>query len=257
MNIIKPSYEILGIFPGEEDCLKWLERIGRTCYKSEDKITSESAPKFVRSILKLDRMTKLRDRFLSVIKDATERTMSRNPYTPDVLADLLMQPVQDMLDDPPHESVIEHSMMTVRFIFDRGVSHEMVRHRLCAFSQESTRYCNYNKGGQGINVIETPFFQDHEAMDSYWNAAMEETEDAYQRLLECGAKPEQARSVLPNSTKTEIVVSANFREWRHIFRLRTSKRAHPQMREVMVPLLKELKAKPNLGLLFEDIEVTG
>ena len=258
MNIVKPSYEILGIFPGEEDCLQWLERIGRTCYKSEDKITAESAPKFVRSILKLDRMEKLASRFLSIATDPEYD----GPHEA-VMA--LMEAVHDMLADPPHESVIEHSLMTVRFVFDRGISHEMVRHRLCAFSQESTRYCNYGKGDD-INFIKPPFWPEEDSGDSavsesepydVWEHACLTAESDYNALVNFHkAKPEQARSVLPNSLKTEIVVSTNFREWRHIFRLRTSKRAHPQIREVMVPLLKELKAKPNLGLLFSDIEVT-
>jgi thymidylate synthase (FAD) len=248
VNIVKPSYEILGIFPGEEDCLQWLERIGRTCYKSEDRITAESAPKFVRNILKLDRLDTLEARIFDLVTDVRERDIGTEDATVNIL-----NAVKDMLADPPHESVIEHSMMTVRFIFDRGISHEMVRHRLCAFSQESTRYCNYNKGDQGINVIDPCFWDDDSYERQHWYAAMETAQAEYQNLIREGAKPQEARSVLPNSLKTEIVVTANFREWRHIFRLRTSKRAHPQIREVVVPLLRELKAKPNLGLLFEDI----
>jgi len=290
MNVIKPGYKIMGIFPDEKDCLQWLERIGRTCYKSEDRITEESAPKFVRSILKLDRMDKLHKRVRTIIELGHA----------DKAVEEVMRAVQDMLADPPHESVIEHSLITVRFVFDRGISHEMVRHRLCAFSQESTRYCNYAKekpikadyvGGKcpdcgepiademeegeecvncrrvfnrpepGINVISPSFWdKEPEGSDgnkqySRWFSALVIAQGQYDALIENGAKPQEARSVLPNSLKTEIVVTANFREWRHIFRLRTSKRAHPQMREVMVPLLKELQAKKNLGLLFEDIEV--
>jgi len=255
MNIVKPSYEILGIFPDEEDCLQWLERIGRTCYKSEDRITEESAPKFVRSILKLGRMDMLDAKVHDLVLDAMDAHISADA---DNTTALIMGAFKDVLADPPHESVIEHSLITVRFIFDRGISHEMVRHRLCAFSQESTRYCNYNKkdGGQ-LNIVNPSFWlaQNPQEFDciAVWAKAMEDAEDRYNELIERGAKPQEARSVLPNSLKTEIVVTANFREWRHIFRLRTSKRAHPQMREVVVPLLRELKAKPNLGLLFEDI----
>ena len=202
----------------------------------------------------LDRMEKLADKFLSIARDP-EYDGAKDA----VMA--LMDAVHAMLADPPHESVIEHSLITVRFVFDRGISHEMVRHRLCAFSQESTRYCNYNKGDDGINVIDpgSVLFQGdgvyHRARLVDWEQAMRYAEMGYQELIDGGAKPQEARSVLPNSLKTEIVVTANFREWRHIFRLRTSKKAHPQMREVVVPLLRELKAKPNLGLLFEDIEV--
>jgi thymidylate synthase (FAD) len=250
VNIVQPSYEILGIFPDEGNCLKWLERIGRTCYKSEERITDKSAPRFVRSILKLDRLEKLEDAFVRILGATTYDAAGK-----------LMEAVKAMLADPPHESVIEHSLITVRFIFDRGISHEMVRHRLCAFSQESTRYCNYGRVGRTeghINVIEPPFW-DKDASDEQlytaWEKAMLDADESYQDMIDKGAKPQEARSVLPNSLKTEIVVTANFREWRHIFRLRTSKKAHPQIREVMVPLLKELKAKKNLGLLFEDIEV--
>lgn len=255
MNVIKPSYEILGIFPDEENCLQWLERIGRTCYKSENKITAESAPRFVRNILKLDRMHNLQDElYRLLLTHASEVRDGVDDPTGKVL-EAMWDAIRATLNDPPHESVIEHSLMTVRFIFDRGVSHEMVRHRLCGFTQESTRYCNYSQGkfGEEITVIEPCFWDEDTVVDHYWGMGMDESERAYMALIEAGAKPEEARSVLPNSLKTEIVVSANFREWRHIFRLRTSKRAHRQMREVMVPLLRELKAKTNLGLLFEDI----
>lgn len=250
MNIVKPSYEILGIFPDEEDCLKWLERIGRTCYKSEDKITAGSAPKFVRNILKLGRRDRLYKELRPLLEEAEDI-----PEMKQALLRNILEAVGKVDDDPPHESVIEHSLMTVRFVCDRGVSHEMVRHRLCAFSQESTRYCSYSSGrfGSEITVIEPPFWKQGEDAEITWVAAMSNSQSSYMELMEDGAKPQEARSVLPNSLKTEIVVSANFREWRHIFRLRTSKKAHPQMRELMVPLLRELKAKRNLGLLFEDI----
>jgi len=253
MKIVQPSYKILGIFPDEEDCLQWLERIGRTCYKSEDRITEESAPQFVRSILKLGRMDMLEARVFDLVMDAVERRKSDDV---EEVADTIMTEFRSMLADPPHESVIEHSLITVRFIFDRGISHELVRHRLCAFSQESTRYCNYGKGEEGINAIRPSFFTEGDGLWEEWEYALMQADAAYANLIQKGAKPQEARSVLPNSLKTEIVCSANFREWRHIFRLRTSKRAHPQIREVMVPLLKELQAKHNLGLLFEDIEVT-
>lgn len=150
-----------------------------------------------------------------------------------------------------HESVLEHYSFSVRFICDRGVTHEIVRHRLCAFTQESTRYCNYSKNG--VTFIEPPFW-DHES-DKYraWKDHMINSELAYNDLIEWGATPQEARSVLPNSLKTEIVVTANVREWRHILKLRTDKSAHPQMRELMIPLLQELHEK--LPVLFSDIPV--
>jgi len=209
MLIIKPSYEILGIFP--EDVLPFLERIGRVCYKSEDKITEGSAEKFVHMIL-----------------------------------------------NRRHESVIEHASMSVKFVCDRGVTHELVRHRLCAFSQESTRYCNYSKGkfGGELTVIDPCFWSkpDHYPRPpqyATWVRSMENVEEDYLGLLKSGAKPQEARDVLPNSLKTEIVTTANLREWRHIFTLRTSEAAHPQMREIMCPLLKEVRQR--IPILFDEI----
>ena len=137
-----------------------------------------------------------------------------------------------------HESVIEHASMTVKFVCDRGVTHELVRHRLAAYSQESTRYCNYSKDkfGQEITVIKPLFFGEETPMYSIWEASCKEAEVAYFALLDLGRSPQEARSVLPNSLKTEIVMTANLREWKHVFRLRCSDKAHPQIREIMVPL---------------------
>ena len=254
MKAIKPSYSIELIAPNEADCLKWLERIGRRCYKSECRITDKSAPLFIRNILKLDKMDKLKSSISDIVLDALGNA-DQDPLNPTV--DSIMQAVKSMLSDPPHESVIEHSLMTVSFICDRGVSHELVRHRLAAFTQESTRYCNYSKGkfGAEVTTIEPPFWVGDESQDEEWREAMGHAEEHYMSLVEGGASPQEARSVLPNSLKTEVVLSANFREWRHIFRMRASKKAHPQMRELMLPLLQEVKAMKNLGLLFEDIEV--
>ena len=140
-----------------------------------------------------------------------------------------------------HESVIEHVSASVKFVFDRGISHEMVRHRLCAFSQESTRFCDYMRDqfGSGITFIKPFFWEEMSWQYDLWYNHMIASEHVYLELRKGGEPPERARSVLPNSLKTEIVVTANFREWRHIFKLRTAKVAHPQMREVMVPCLDE------------------
>ncbi len=148
-----------------------------------------------------------------------------------------------------HESVLEHVSITIRFVCDRGVTHELVRHRLVAYTQESTRYCNYAK--KGVVFIRPPFWEAEHHLYECWGTAMKHAESAYNYLIENGATPQEARSVLPNSLKTEIVATADIREWRHIFSLRCSKAAHPQMRELMVPLLKELKH--TLPVLFEDI----
>ncbi len=211
MRIIEPSYEILTpISEGGIKELQHIEKIGRVCYKSEDKITEdgESAKKFVK-----------------------------------------------MLIGRGHEAMIEHSSLSVKFIVDRGVSHELVRHRIASFAQESTRYCNYSKDkfGNEITVIKPCFFKEGSDEDVAWTDAMASAEHMYFELLNLGATPQEARSVLPNSTKTEITITANYREWRAFFKLRTAKAAHPQMQEVTRPLLKELKRK--LPIIFDDIEV--
>ena len=209
MILVKPSFRIEYI---PVDGLKFIEQAGRTCYKSEDKITEDSAGKFVNMVIRKG-----------------------------------------------HDSVIEHANMTVRFICDRGVTHELVRHRLCAFSQESTRYCNYSGGVKFV----IPPWVDIEPGDyysflnltpsvyGYWFWTMFCAERSYQNLVKEGWTPQQARSVLPNSLKTEIVVTANFREWRHILRVRTSEAAHPQMREIMIPLLQRVKMI--VPVIFDDI----
>jgi thymidylate synthase (FAD) len=152
-----------------------------------------------------------------------------------------------------HESVIEHEKATVLFIIDRGVSHEIVRHRVASYSQESTRYCNYSqeKFGQEITVIEPYFFSGQPAYQ-LWQEACQKAEDNYFLLLESGCSPQEARSILPNSLKTEIAVTYNMREWRHFFRLRCDVAAHPQMRQVAIPLL--LCFQKHLPELFADID---
>jgi len=152
-----------------------------------------------------------------------------------------------------HLSVIEHQSVTVRIICDRGVSHEIVRHRLAAYTQESTRYCNYSKGkfGNEITVIEPVFWDKDDEKYKVWRSAMKHSEICYNRLIELGATPQEARSVLPNSLKTEIVITMNLREWRHFFTMRTSQAAHPQMREIAVPLLSEFKRR--IPIIFDDL----
>lgn len=154
-----------------------------------------------------------------------------------------------------HEAVLEHDNITVKFIVDRGVSHEIVRHRLAAYCQESTRYCNYSKNGFGneISVIEPCFLERDTQKWAAWESAMKNAEFSYLRMLDIGCTPQEARSVLPNSLKTEVVMTANLREWRHFFRLRTSPAAHPQMREVTIPLLQ--KFKELIPVVFDDIKV--
>jgi thymidylate synthase (FAD) len=157
-----------------------------------------------------------------------------------------------------HHSVIEHASATARIVCDRGVSHELVRHRLAACSQESTRYANYarDKFGSEITVIRPCFWRENSPEYDLWREAMLAAEAAYLSLVSTGATAQQARSVLPNSLKTEIVLTCNMREWRHIFTLRCAKAAHPQMREVMLPLLAAMhKRAPELFAdLFEQFQ---
>ena len=213
MNIIRPSVEIIDM-DDYDRIIKKIEKIGRVCYKSESNISDGTAERFIGNILRRG-----------------------------------------------HESVIEHEAVTVRFICDRGVTHEIVRHRIASYSQESTRYCNYtsDKFGNEITVIDIAggFSYDlNQESDrkkyEIWKRSMEESEKAYFELLDAGATPQEARSVLPNSLKTEIVITMNLRAWRNFFRLRVDKAAHPQMREVATLALREFKEK--LPLFFEDIE---
>lgn len=205
MRIIKPNVEILDDLNPEE-ILKKLELCGRVCYKSEDKITPESAIKFISNIVKRG-----------------------------------------------HESVIEHFTFSVKFIVDRGVSHEIVRHRIASYSQESTRYCNYSKDGfdSQITVIEPSFLVNDTYGYEIWERSCKQAEQAYFDMLNYGCTAQEARAVLPNSLKTELIMTANIREWRHFLKLRTSPAAHPQMREVADMLLEQVNFI--LPVFFDDI----
>lgn len=204
MKIITAGYEIMDQLDGAS-ILKKIELCGRVCYKSEERMTEDSAERFVRAIIK-----------------------------------------------SKHESVLEHVSFTVKFIVDRGVSHEIVRHRIASFSQESTRYCNYGNKNE-ITVIDPLFWDQGSGFWLEWEQAILECEKQYLFLLESGATPQEARSVLPNSLKTEIIMSANLREWRHFLKLRTAMDAHPQIREVAIPLLYNLQNR--IPVVFDDIEV--
>lgn len=151
-----------------------------------------------------------------------------------------------------HESVIEHEKITAFFVIDRGVSHEIVRHRIASFSQESTRYCNYSsdKFENEISVIRPFFYKEGSEEFETWKKACLACEEGYINLLESGT-PQQARAVLPNSLKTEIAVTMNFRQWRHFLKLRSAADAHPQIQQVCIPLLLTFKQK--LPVLFEPV----
>lgn len=221
MKVIKPQFEFLRPADNEEarrDALRAIELAGRTCYKSENKITDESAPNFVK-----------------------------------------------MLITRGHEAMLEHASMSVKLICERGITHEIVRHRVASYAQESTRYVNYSKnrfgkeitsidisGGLEYDPVTSKLDADQKAaIIEEWLAACEDSERHYMKMLELGATPQIARSVLNNSVKTEIVVTANMREWRHIFSLRADTPAHPQMRELMLMLLEE--SAKRFPELFGDI----
>lgn len=155
-----------------------------------------------------------------------------------------------------HEAVIEHSQLSVKFIVDRAIANELVRHRIASYCQESTRYVNYSKDkfGNEIKVIEPEDLLPRDSTDyNIWWMSCKNTEEAYMAMLSNNVKPEIARNVLPLSTATEIIMTANIREWRSVMKLRTSTRAHPQMRSIMRKLLDEFKSK--IPVLFDDIDV--
>ena len=207
MKIIEPSVELVNVIDGEK-IMRHIELAGRVCYKSESRISDDSAEKFITNIIKSG-----------------------------------------------HESVVEHFSLTFKIICDRGVTHEIVRHRLASYSQESSRYCDYSndKFGGELTFIKPCFWNEGDENFQLWKNTMAQLEKIYLEMRKNGARPEQARSILPNSLKTEIFMTANLREWRHFLKLRTAPRAHPQMREVALKIYKILHEK--LPVLFSDIEV--
>lgn len=208
MQAIKAYTQIFKDFEGQK-VLQKLELVGRTCYKSEDKITEDSAAKFVAGLIKRG-----------------------------------------------HEAMLEHVSITVKFVTDRGISHEIVRHRLASYAQESTRYCNYSqdKFGHELTFIIPDFLEYGSEGFKLWKDEMKQVEKTYFAMLEAGHTPQEARSVLPNSLKTELVMTANLREWRAFFKLRAANStgaAHPQMLEITRPLLDDLKEL--IPVVFDDI----
>ena len=219
MRILKPQHVIIGKEQmNGYDILKHIEKIARTCYKSENLINEQSAEKMIKKLV-----------------------------------------------DMNHLAMIEHFSVSVLFTCDRGVTHEIVRHRVASFAQESTRYVNYSrdKFGNEIRYIDIAggIALDTKMKDlpvetidtiiSEWNQACIDAEKHYMKMLELGATPQIARSVLNNSTKSDINVTMNLREWRHFFELRCDSPAHPQMRELVIPLLKEMSEL--IPIVFDDL----
>jgi len=201
MRIIEPSVTLLWI---TEDPEKQIEVAGRTCYKSEDKITEDSAHAFAKKMRELG-----------------------------------------------HHAMLEHAVASFRIVTDRGVTHEIVRHRLASYAQESTRFCNYTQAqfGKECAFIEPPGLN-KEQRDA-WEKACLFAEGQYFKMIDAGCQPQIARSVLPNCLKTEIVMMANLREWRHFVSIRATKKAHPQMRPIAYKIWEILI--DHAPSVFEDI----
>lgn len=288
MKIIEPYFE----FIDEPDPLKKIELCGRVCYKSENKITADSAETFVKNLIRRghesvlehavfvltcnDADAEIFNRICNVIercnggrvllkstqkirnvisgnvrawRDFMRECSALNTYPKfltlfsGVLFDDV-NPLQywtttarfiDKSELTPDERDA-HFTETVKFVVDRGISHEIVRHRTASFSQESTRYCNYS--GNGVTFIRPMFFYGMEFVQ--WQKSVEYADFCYTLLISKGAKPQEARTVLPNSTKTEIIMTANVECWKHFFELRTAAGAHPQMKQIAIPLQTEM-----------------
>jgi len=305
MKVIPPRYEILDDYFQNGRVLEQLERCGRVCYKSEDRITSESAVPFVRGIIKrghesviemanfvLDvssesqqdfchfftviprfcQASKLSDRHFIIsgnprsFRDLARRfpdislvaairweleknfpifyqdieTPSRAP-APGIVIKVLSPEEIDSLEP---DLLARHRTVLAHITVNRAVTHELVRHRVASYLQESQRYCRYGEqrfGGE-VAFIKPCFFKENSPEFKLWQKAMEETERLYLELLETSS-PQAARTVLPNSCKTEIMVHATLEEWQHIFRLRASAAADPSMREIMLMMLPEFEKR--------------
>ncbi len=301
MRIIPPAYEILDHYFRQGRVLEQIERCGRVCYKSEDKITPESAIPFIKGIIKRghESVIEMAHFVLDVYSDSpkdfcdffsiiprfcqgtklseTRYIISGNPrsfrdlarrfpelaivanikrelerHYPVLYEDIpspqreLRRRIEVRLLSPEEvdglvlEQLVTHRSLLVHITVNRAVTHELVRHRVASYLQESQRYCRYGEkrfGGE-VAFIRPCFYQEDSPEFRLWKQAMEETERLYLRLLE-SSSPQAARTVLPNSCKTEIMVHATLEEWQHIFRLRASPAADPSMREIMLMMLPE------------------
>lgn len=319
MRAIKPCAEILDVDFGV-DVLKKIEWVGRTCYKSTDKITDESAPKFVEGLIKRGHEAMLehgsfcfevdygvycfmkdlinamsaeygfksfirfthedrvlmsanvrawRDLFRNMneycgIPDCFESFIIENPvlfpeWQDEEFIDFNIGSIRPIhIDDlKTEDEFLTHCDVTVGFVVDRGISHEIVRHRPASFAQESTRYCDYSadKFGGQITFIIPEFFKYGSHEWKVWKNSMERCEQDYKTLITCGVSPEKARGVLGSSLKTEVIMTANCAEWKHFFELRACNmtgKAHPQMLEVAQPLLDDFKM--TIDVIFDDLK---
>jgi thymidylate synthase (FAD) len=319
MKIIQPNVEFIPMPTDKASLLKHIERCGRVCYKSEDKITEGSAEQFIAGIIKrgheavlehgaiilavdaeswsaiyatirdLEAETPFQS-YLQLTDDLERHIVSGNIRAwrdylkafysefegiPDFTQNMILkypelfpefvQLAECLVEDPwvyaeeiqisdliTENEKLHHQYQTLLFTCDRGVSHELVRHRPSSFCQESTRYCNYGKDGFGneITVIEPLYLVPHTPGYRLWRHACEVSETTYLEMLAHGFTPQESRAVLPNSLKTELVMTAHMGEWRHVINLRCSKAAHPQAREVMGMGLGSMHS--HFPELFED-----
>lgn len=293
MRLIKPSFEILEQEPGIQGIYKQIERAGRTCYKSEDRITEDSAEKFVNMIKDRQHTAMLEHGTVYLSCSDAEFIYLGLRYECNNYSNVVWEEFapghrtkvyittnyrvlyeNNWLDDLKYlcePTEYHEKRITVKFICDRGVSHEFVRHRVFSFAQESTRYCNYSKDkfGNELTFI-IPYWTNIPEGQSYWHdgigyrvgadiqnkdfgyiekspnyfnflSSLEESEKCYLRLLNEGWTPQQARSVLPNSLKTELVMTGTLEQWKGFFKLRCDAAAHPQARELAIPLKEEFK----------------
>jgi thymidylate synthase (FAD) len=315
MKVIAPYYEILEDLDKQSLPIR-IEVCGRICYKSEDKITAESAEPFIRGIIKhghnsvtemavltlrilydsesiaaqlfnlmpkylfIDKIEKgellitgsvraFRELYqgnpsVKIVKAIAEYLGGRHPlFYEDLMPErgLVKQegvkvekvPLEEV-DKLPADLQAKHRHVAVLFVVNRAITHEIVRHRPVSYLQESQRYCRYSqdKFGSEVTFIKPMFYSEGSEEYSLWEKAMLDTEEIYLKLLETSS-PQAARTVLPNSCKTELITFANLLEWLHIFKLRTSKGAEPSMREVMIPLLQKFQEK--YPTIFDGIQV--
>lgn len=291
MKLIKPSFEIWEQPSGLEGVYKQIERVGRVCYKSEDKITEDSAKPFVDRMIKSghgailehgtiylkvlnviensELIDKYKSNKYSVVKEGTEvynchgDTLYGSCKCITTNYRVLVE--NGWLDDLKYickPTEFHEKRITVHFVCDRGVSHEFVRHRVMSFAQESTRYCNYSKDkfGNELTFIQPCWLDDErlklygpyhtvirdKSLESIFIASLNNAEKDYIDLIDLGWKPQEARAVLPNSLKTELVVTGFTSDWNHFFDLRargTTGAPHPQAKELAEPLMKEFIAR--------------
>lgn len=286
MRLIKPSFEILEQKPGLDGLLQHIERCGRTCYKSEDKITEESAPKFVDMLVKRGHTAMVEHGTVYLTLNMSSRNKyfkyCTNKYSNAISTGeaeagtwvgyittnyrVLLQ--EGWLSDLEHitEPTKHIRRITVKFVCDRGVSHEFVRHRVFSFAQESTRYCNYSKDKFGneltfilppwvderqlgeqnsrelliqMGSLDNPTYSQEDLNELYFLSGLASSEIQYFNLISNGWKPQQARAVLPNSLKTELIMTGTIAQWEGFFKLRDANDAHPQARELAAPLHEE------------------